>query len=157
MLEPIFSNIEPSVNEPSKQVTKPEPVKAEAVSALKAERKAPIKKLKSKFSGPSVKDALNGALSGKNEISAKEQHALYNNTTETEDFTQEQLNDKWKEFLDSKSDRPILVATLSDIPEINEDYSLTVVIENSVQEDTIRAIKPEICFLAQKRIEKLKN
>lgn len=49
-----------------------------------------------------------------------------------------------------------MVATLSEIPEIADDYILTVVIENSVQEDVIRTIKPELVSWLRKELRNSK-
>ncbi len=157
MLEPIFSTIkEPAPKaSPQKQTPteKPNPSgEAKAPNVNRVQRK----KVSSRFSSPSVTDALNGKLPGEKQLSAKEQHALYTNTEEAEPFTQEQLNKKWKEFLDQKSDRPILTATLSEIPKLSNDYKLKVSIENSVQEDVVRNFKPELISYLRKELRNSK-
>ncbi len=118
--------------------------------------KPPLKKISGKFSGPSVKDALKGKLQGEEEISAKEQHALYNNTSETEGFTQEQLAEKWKNFLETISDKPSLKATLADVPKLSEDYKLEITIENSVQEEALKGVKPELVSWLRRELKNSK-
>ncbi len=159
MLEPIFSAIkEPAPKaSPQKQTPteKPSPSpnrEAKTPNVSKGQRK----KVSSRFSSPSVMDALNGKLPGEKQLSAKEQHALYTNTEEEEPFTQEQLNEKWKEFLEQKSDRPILIATLSEVPKLSKDYKLKVSIENSVQEDVVRNFKPELISFLRKELRNSK-
>ncbi len=61
-----------------------------------------------------------------------------------EAFTSEQLAEKWNEFLKQNSDRPHLISTLSAVPEIQEGNKLLVKIGNSVQEEEIRLIKPDL-------------
>lgn len=60
------------------------------------------------------------------------------------------------EFLGTISDRPSLKATLADIPEIMDDYSLTVVVENSVQDEAIRSIKPELVSWLRRELKNSK-
>jgi hypothetical protein len=62
----------------------------------------------------------------------------------SEAFTAEQLAEKWNEFLKQNSDRPNLVSTLSAVPAIQEGSKLLVKIGNSVQEEEIRLIKPDL-------------
>jgi hypothetical protein len=61
---------------------------------------------------------------------------------------------KWNAFLVRLDDRPNLQSTLSNLPELKEDYQLLLEIENTVQEDLISNIKPEL--VSYLRIE-LKN
>lgn len=61
-----------------------------------------------------------------------------------EPFTQEQLATRWKEFKEKMADRPSLCSALSTVPEIIEDHKLLLRIGNSVQEEDIRLIKPEL-------------
>ena len=92
---------------------------------------------------PSIKDALQGKFA-EDQISAKEQHQIYNQADEKEDFTKEDLQEKWEQFTTRFEDRPNLKSTLSRIPEIEEDYKLLLEIENTVQENLINSIKPEL-------------
>jgi hypothetical protein len=81
-------------------------------------------------------------------------HEIYTRKDQKEDFTPEQLIDKWLKFVSRLDDRPNLQSTLSNIPEIGENYELTLEIENTVQEDHINSIKTDL--LSYLRIE-LKN
>jgi len=92
---------------------------------------------------PSIKDALQGKFA-EDQISAKEQHQIYNQADEKEDFTAEDLQQKWEEFTARFEDRPNLKSTLSRFPEIKEDYKLLLEIENTIQENLINSIKPEL-------------
>jgi hypothetical protein len=62
------------------------------------------------------------------------------------------LTAKWNEFLDLISDRPNLVSTLSNVPELNQDNKLLLKIENSVQEEDVRLIKPELISFLRKEL-----
>lgn len=105
------------------------------------------------ISTPSIKSALEGK-SRENQLSAKEQHQIYSKEDEKEDFTVEQLKVKWDAFLTRLDDRPNLQSTLSNLPELKEGYQLLLEIENTVQEDLINNIKPEL--VSYLRVE-LKN
>ena len=61
---------------------------------------------------------------------------------------------KWDAFLARLDDRPNLQSTLSNLPELKENFELVLEIENTVQEDLISNIKPEL--VSWLRIE-LKN
>lgn len=61
-----------------------------------------------------------------------------------EPFTTEQLAAKWAEFLNSLTDRPNLKATISSVPELTDGNKLMLRIENSVQEEEVRIVKPEL-------------
>jgi len=91
---------------------------------------------------------------GDNQMSAKQQHEIYSKDDEKETFTEEQLKVKWDAFVARLSDRANLQSTLTYVPEIRENFQLVLEIENSVQEDAIALIKPEL--VSYLRIE-LKN
>jgi hypothetical protein len=61
-----------------------------------------------------------------------------------EEFTTEELKQKWDAFLSRLNNRPNLQSTLSYVPEIKEDFQLYLEIENTVQEDLVNSIKPEL-------------
>lgn len=69
---------------------------------------------------------------------------MYSNSDQMEEFTTEELKQKWDAFLSRLNDRPNLQSTLSYVPEIKEDFQLYLEIENTVQEDLINSIKPEL-------------
>lgn len=93
---------------------------------------------------PSIKDALAGKVVEKtiSEEIGKVVYSEYDDYNEA--FTREQLDLKWKEFLDMIPDRPNLIATLSAIPEIVDGNKLLLKIGNSVQEEEVRLVKPEL-------------
>lgn len=93
---------------------------------------------------PSIKDALAGKVVEKtiSEEIGKVVYSEYDDYNEA--FTREQLDLKWKEFLDMIPDRPNLIATLSAVPEIVDGNKLLLKIGNSVQEEEVRLVKPEL-------------
>jgi hypothetical protein len=109
----------------------------------------------SNMSSPSIKDALEGKLEDK-QLTAKEQHQMYSKDDEKEDFTIEELKLKWEVFLTRLNDRPNLQSTLSNLPELKEDYQLILEIENTVQEDLISTIKPELVSWLRKELKNSK-
>lgn len=89
-----------------------------------------------------------------NRLSAKEQHQIFSKEDEKEEFTIEELKVKWDTFLKRLDDRPNLQSTLSELPVLKENFQLELEIENTIQEDLISSIKPEL--VSWLRIE-LKN
>lgn len=59
-------------------------------------------------------------------------------------------------FLTRLNDRPNLQSTLSNLPEMKEDYQLVLEIENTVQEDLISTIKPELVSWLRKELKNSK-
>lgn len=102
--------------------------------------------------GPSIKDALSGKM-GEEKLSAKEQHEIYTQVGEKQDFSPEALKVKWNEFLERLNDRPNLQSTLSRVPRIEENYQLVLEIDNSVQVDLINTIKPELVSWLRKELK----
>ncbi|HSH19782.1 MAG TPA: hypothetical protein VLA03_04990 [Draconibacterium sp.] len=95
------------------------------------------------ISTPSIKNALQGKFEEK-QLSAKEQHQIFSRVDEKEDFTLEQLKQKWDAFVLRLDDRPNLQSTLSNLPELKENYQLILEIENTVQEDLVNQIKTDL-------------
>jgi hypothetical protein len=103
-----------------------------------------VKRVGTSFT-PSIKDALAGKVVEKLNLDDFGKNIRENGGEhQNEPFTAEQLSQKWKEFLSLIQDRPSLVATLSNVPEIRQEGMLKLKIGNSVQEDEIRTIKPEL-------------
>lgn len=104
---------------------------------------------------PSIKDALLGKFK-EEKISAKEQHQIYTRADENEEFTPDDLKLKWEQFLTRLEERQNLKSTLSTVPEIKEDFKLQLEIENSVQDDLISSIKPELVSWLRKELKNSK-
>jgi len=103
-----------------------------------------IRKMGSSYT-PSIKDALAGNMDENRvqEDTQKSNFSQYNDSL-FEPVTQELLTEKWKEFVEKMSDRPSLCSALSNVPEIRDGNKLLLKIGNSVQEEDIRLIKPEL-------------
>ena len=132
---PIIVN-EPAAEPVQKAAPKPAPAKEKEFSK-------PISRRPDTLKTPSIKDALAGKL-GEDKLTAKQQHEVFHGVTEVNEFSAEALELKWKEFVAKLNDRPNLQSTLSRIPVIEEDYRLVLYIDNTVQEDLISTIKPEL-------------
>jgi hypothetical protein len=114
-----------------------------------------LRRLSRQAKGPSIKDALAGKL-GEEKLSAKEQHEIYTRPGETNDFTADALKIKWEEFVNRLSDRPNLQSTLSHVPGLEQDYQLVLEIDNSVQDDLINTVKPELVSWLRKELKNSK-
>ena len=77
-------------------------------------------------------------------ISAKQQHEIYTNSDESEEFTEEELILKWEILTERYNDRPNLKSTLSRLPRLADDFKLILDIENTVQDDLINSVRPEL-------------
>jgi len=125
-------------------VSSSEPI--EKPSAIKT-----IRRVGSSFT-PSIKDALAGKVVEKSIIDEIAKAAYNEYEDFSEPFTAEQLSTKWNEYLDFIADRPNLVSTLANVPEILEDNKLLLKIGNSAQEEDVRQIKPELMNFLRKEL-----
>jgi len=148
-LEPVFSQEQSSAGTEKTKTTR-------TVNKKSAPVKKKIRRLSSDISGPSIKDALAGKFKGDEKISAKEQHQIYSRADEQENFTKEQMELKWNSFVERLHDRPNLQSTLSKTPELNENFQLILEIDNSVQEDLINSVKPELVSWLRKELKNSK-
>jgi len=89
-------------------------------------------------------------------MSAAEQFKLHTKAAEFEPFSKEDLENKWKIFLVRLEDRPNLKSTLSKVPELKEDCQLYLETDNSIQEDLINSIKPELVSFLRKELKNSK-
>jgi hypothetical protein len=116
--------------------------------------KTPViqKKKKEDLNTPSISQALSGNFN--NEVAQKAVIPEYyaRETRETDhNFTVEQLQDAWIEFAEKYSGQVHLYNTLSVKPILLDQFKIKVNLENSVQQDQIRMLKPEIIgFLCRK-------
>ncbi|MGE4586422.1 MAG: hypothetical protein AB7D05_03680 [Mangrovibacterium sp.] len=121
------------------------------------EHKKPVKRLiRKRGSGytPSIKDALSGRLETKvGPADAREKMKYYTGEALSRPFTREEFEQKWKAFLAQLHDRPNLRSTLSRIPEIGDRFRLCLKIENSVQEEEIGKIKPELVSWLRRELQ----
>lgn len=110
-----------------------------------------IRKLGSSFT-PSIKDALSGNKPDKNVVEEIPNSTYNEYENFAEPFDYEQLAAKWNEFLGQIADRPNLRSTLSNVPELNEGNKLLLKIGNSLQEEDVRLIKPELISWLRKEL-----
>jgi DNA polymerase-3 subunit gamma/tau len=110
-----------------------------------------IRRVGSSFT-PSIKDALAGKVVEKSIIDEIAETTYNEYESYTEAFTSEQLTVKWNEFLGLISDRPNLISTLSNVPELTDGNKLLLKIGNSVQEEDVRQIKPELINFLRKEL-----
>lgn len=109
----------------------------------------PVKRLiKKKGSAytPSIKDAISGKYEAESHSGgdAKEKLRFYAGEEMRQPFTKEEFEVKWLEYLAHLQDRPNLKATLSRVPEMTDNFELKLKIENSVQNEEIGKIKPDL-------------
>lgn len=104
---------------------------------------------------PSIKDALSGKLAAESHTvgDAMEKHKYFAGEEMLQPFTKEQFERKWVEYLDHVQDRPNLKATLSRIPEIFDGFKLKLKIENSVQNEEIGKIKPDLVSWLRRELQ----
>jgi len=139
---------------PASTATERTPVATTAASLEPIEKPSAVKTIRrvgSSFT-PSIKDALAGKVAEKTIIEEIAQKAFNEYDNFSEPFTSEQLTTKWNEFLGLISDRPNLVSTLSNVPELTEGTKLLLKIGNSVQEEDVRLIKPELMSFLKKEL-----
>jgi DNA polymerase III subunit gamma/tau len=146
ILQPVFSK-ESSDNH-SVKVKKSSPAK-EAIPEKK------LRRLSSEISGPSIKDALAGKFN-EDKLSEKDRHEIYVNSDECEDFSQEEFNREWELLLELYKDRPNLQSTLSKKPTLGDGYKLILEIENTMQEDLINSVKPELVSMLRRKLKNSK-
>ncbi|WP_297090673.1 hypothetical protein [uncultured Draconibacterium sp.] len=105
----------------------------------------------------SIKKALKGEFEDEQkQLSAKEQFKLYSKADEIEPFDQDQLTEKWNAFLPRLDDRPSLKATLSTLPEIQEDWTLLLPVDNRIQDELLVSVKPELISFLRKELRNSK-
>ncbi len=85
-------------------------------------------------------------------MSTIEQFQMYSKADENEPFTEEQLKEKWNEFLPRLDDRPSIKATLSNLPKIQKDFSLILEIDNRIQEEMLVTVRPELVSWLRKEL-----
>ncbi|MCY1720060.1 hypothetical protein OU798_06885 [Prolixibacteraceae bacterium Z1-6] len=90
------------------------------------------------------------------QLSAIEQHKIFSQADEIEPFTEDQLIEKWKEYLPRLDDRPSLKATLGALPKLEEDYTLILEIDSRIQDELLTSIKPELVSWLRKELHNAK-
>ena len=114
--------------------------------------KRTIKKTGSTFT-PSIKDALSDKLKEEKEEYAAAKLNDSSGQQLNEPFTKDQFEVKWHEYLRRLNDRPALKAALSKIPEIVNEHQLKLEISNSMQNEEISKIKPDMIPFLRKELK----
>lgn len=116
--------------------------------------KAPVilKKKKEDLGTPSISQALSGKF--ENEVAEKliipEYYARETRVADR-NFTEDELLQVWPEFAEKFVNQVHLYNTLSVKPVLHDQFKIKINVENSVQQDQIRMLKPEIIgFLCRK-------
>jgi len=74
--------------------------------------------------------------------------------TETNDFTEQELIEKWHVFSDTLGNRPRIFNTLtSKDPKLEENYTISFVIDNNLQEEKINEIRNELLSFLKKELK----
>ena len=143
ILEPVFTNISGvSKKHENVSISKSSPAPTQQDTQKQVQQKKIIKL--TTLGGPSIKDALQGKFGETEQFSAKEQFLIYNHADESEPFSADDLKEKWELFLARLAERPSIKSSLSNLPQITDDYKLILEINNRIQEDLINTIKPEL-------------
>lgn len=145
-MEPIFSG---------KEIPNEKSVIKRPVASKNNQPKRIAKRTSKDVSTPSIKDALMGKF-GEDEISSKKQHEIFSKQDEIEEFSLDNLKLAWEKFLERLDDRRNLKSTLSIVPELRADFNLELEIENTVQEDLVNSIKPELVSWLRKKLKNSK-
>lgn len=145
MQQHVGAVIQPERSSESGSASKLEPVEKPSTTKV-------IRKLGSAYT-PSIKDALSGN-NQENKVQENTPNSSYNQKEAEllEPFTQELMAAKWIEFMDKIADRPSLCSALSNVPELTDGNKLLLKIGNSVQEEDIRLIKPELVSWLRKEL-----
>jgi hypothetical protein len=93
-----------------------------------------------------------GKFAEEETISAKDQHEMFSNSSQVETFTEKEFVEKWNFFL-SKVESPNIKTSLSVVTVFNPDYKFDLCVENSVQEDNVRNIKPQLVSFLRKELK----
>lgn len=81
---------------------------------------------------------------------------MHKKADEFEEFKKEDLELKWKEFLKRLDDRPNLQSTLARVPELRDNSELLLEIDNSIQDNLINSIKPELLSFLRRELRNSK-
>ncbi|PTN09164.1 hypothetical protein [Mangrovibacterium marinum] len=120
--------------------------------ARKVSSRRVIKRKGSGFT-PSIKDALAGKFQEENqEENAIDKMKYYSGEQLSEPFTAEVFAQKWEEYLQRLSDRPVLKASLSRTPQIFDSCKLKLQIDSDIVDTEISKIKPDLVSWLRKEL-----
>jgi hypothetical protein len=116
----------------------------------KPEPATTLRKFNQNSDGPSIRDILAGKPV-ENSMTLKEQHSIYSGNHLSDSFTEEDFRQKWEEFT-TTIDSPNLKITLSKTPEFNAGFKFILKVENTVQEELVKSIKPGLVAFLRKEL-----
>jgi hypothetical protein len=114
---------------------------------------APVR-ARHQISTPSIKDALSRPTESEIDAQRKADAASNQNiTTKSAPFSQEKLDEVWNNFAPKYKEEVFLYNTLQNSLTKLSDQLVKISVENSVQEDQIRSIKPEIIGFLHRNLD----
>ncbi len=112
-----------------------------------------LKKRKDEIGTPSIMQALSGITQqDKSTLPNTEEKKDIEKQVVNQDFTIDQLLEIWPKFIAKYKDQTHLYNTLKADPNLKNDYRVIIQVENSVQQDQIRLLKPEIIGFLQRHL-----
>ena len=122
-----------------------------------AKPKVVLKKKSTELGTPSIAQALSGNFKEeeKEQVVTPEAYAKEVRGSD-EPFNQDQLNSIWPAFAERYTEQVHLYNTLSNKPELMDNYLVKIAVENSVQQDQIRQLKPEIIGYLRRNLKNSK-
>ncbi len=91
-----------------------------------------------------MKSAMEGKEAQAGAVTAREQHEMFNRPVGNEPVTEDDLFRKWEEFVETLAERPNLKSTLSRKPVFKADGRMILALDNPLQEEMVRDIKPRL-------------
>jgi len=112
---------------------------------------------KEEIGSPSIMQALSGNFKGDDvhKTVIPEKYAQETRDTDHE-FSEEQLHAIWPEFIEKYVGQVHLYNTLQVNPQLLDNHKVKIDVENSVQLDQIRLLKPEIIGFLQRKLRNSK-
>lgn len=106
---------------------------------------------------PSISKALLGNVVEDEKPKSVVSEEYSNKTFQTDShFTLELLHEVWSEFSKKYASQVHLSNTLLTKPDLLDGYNVRILVENSVQQDQIRLLKPEIIGFLQRKLNNSK-
>jgi len=125
----------------------------EQINVVSAKPPVVLKKKKENIGTPSISQALSGSFTD-TQVEKVVIPEYYTRDTKESDqnFSEELLLMTWPEFAEKYADQVHLYNTLSVKPVLLDNFKVKITVENSVQQDQIRILKPEIIGFLSRRL-----
>jgi len=103
---------------------------------------------------PSIMDALSEKAGESQEFypAQSKKEILKPKTEEHDTFTQEQMNEKWKEYIQKLTGKPGLKAALSHPPVLTDNFQLRLNVGSSLLNEELKTIKINLLDYLQKEL-----